>query len=107
AALHRHATESPVQVLQHIHAALRPTRGAAVGVAEVDTAHRTVRFAGLGNIAGTIIDNGATRSIVSHHGTAGHDARRFDEFSYPWSAGPQLGLHSDRPVTHRTPRAEP
>jgi len=107
AAFHRHATESPVQVLQHIHAALRPTRGAAVGVAEVDTAHRTVRFAGLGNIAGTIIDNGATRSMVSHHGTAGHDARRFDEFSYPWSAGAQLVLHSDGLITHWTLDAHP
>ena len=53
-------------------------------------------------IAGTILANGATRSTVSHHGTAGHDARRIQEFTYPWEADALLVLHSDGLVSRWT-----
>jgi hypothetical protein len=89
-------------MLERIHHALRPTRGAAVALAEIDRAAQCVRFAGLGNIAGTIVANGATRSVVSHHGTAGHDARRLQEFTYPWPSGAMLVLHSDGLLSHWT-----
>lgn len=89
------AGESPAALLESIHQALRATRGAAVALAEIDRARHLVRFAGLGNIAGTIIANGTTRSVVSHHGTVGHDVRRIQEFTYPWPANASLVLHSD------------
>jgi anti-sigma regulatory factor (Ser/Thr protein kinase) len=89
------AVDSPAAILGHIHQALRPTRGAAVALAEIDRERRLVHFAGLGNIAGTIIADGTMRSVVSHHGTVGHDARRIQEFTYPWPAGASLVLHSD------------
>jgi len=95
AAFRRNATGSPAVVLEHIHEALRRTRGAAVAVTEVDRGRGLVRFAGIGNIAGTIACNGTTRSVVSHHGTAGHDVRRIQEFTYPWTPGALLVLHSD------------
>jgi anti-sigma regulatory factor (Ser/Thr protein kinase) len=86
---------APLDILERIHAALRPTRGAAVAVADIDPGRQMVRFAGIGNIAGTILQDGATRSTVSHHGTAGHQARRIQEFSYPWAKKAALVLHSD------------
>jgi len=92
---HRHLAASPEDMLERIHEALRPTRGAAVAVAEIDRRRREVRFAGIGNIMGTIVADGATRSVVSHHGTAGHDVRRIQGFSYPWPASAMLVLHSD------------
>lgn len=98
----QHAPAPPVEMLERIHRALRPTRGAAVALAEIDRAAQCVRFAGLGNIAGTIVANGATRSVVSHHGTAGHDARRLQEFTYPWPSGAMLVLHSDGLLSHWT-----
>jgi anti-sigma regulatory factor (Ser/Thr protein kinase) len=88
-------TAGPADVLARIHQALRATRGAAVAVAEVDRAAGLVRFAGVGNIGGTILAGTAARSLVSHYGTAGHDARRIHEFTYPWPAGAALVLHSD------------
>jgi anti-sigma regulatory factor (Ser/Thr protein kinase) len=91
--------DPPAARVANIHHALRATRGAAVAVAEIDRAHGVVRFAGLGNIAGTIIINGTTRSVVSHHGTAGHDARRVQEFTYPWTDRATLVLHSDGLMT--------
>lgn len=96
------AGDSPAAILERIHGALRPTRGAAVAVTDIDAGRGLVHFAGLGNIAGTIALNGATRSMVSHHGTAGHDVRRIREFTYPWPAGAVLVLHSDGLVSHWT-----
>lgn len=86
---------SPAEVVQRLHAGLRATRGAALAVAELDPGRRLLRYAGIGNIAGTILAGGATRSLVSHHGTAGHDARRIQEFSYPLPRGATLVMHSD------------
>ncbi len=85
----------PVPLLQAVHAALRGTRGAAVAVAEVSLDDRVVRYAGVGNIAATVLAGGATRSLVSHNGTLGHQAHRFQEFTYPFPAGATLVMHSD------------
>ena len=98
---------APTEALERIHAALRPTRGAAVGVAAVDREKGLVRFAGIGNVAGTIVSDATTRSLVSHHGTAGGSARRIQEFSYPWNGGDLLILHSDGLGSHWTLDAYP
>lgn len=86
---------APTEIVQRLHLGLRATRGAALAVAELDPARELLRYAGIGNIAGTILANGTTRSLVSHHGTAGHDARRIQEFSYPLPRGATLVMHSD------------
>jgi hypothetical protein len=85
----------PVEMVQRLHAGLRATRGAALAVADVDRARGLVRYAGIGNIASTILADGTSRSLVSHHGTAGHDARRIQEFSYPFPRGAIVVMHSD------------
>src|SRR5262249_55607121 len=61
----QHVHEAPAHTLERVHDALRPTRGAAVGIAELDRTRGVLRFAGIGNIAGTILADGATRSVVS------------------------------------------
>jgi hypothetical protein len=96
------ASRQPAEILEAVHDALRPTRGAAVAIAEVGIGRDVVRFAGIGNIAGTVLSDGRTWSLVSHHGTAGHDVRRVQEFSYPWPPGASLVLHSDGLVSHWT-----
>ncbi len=85
----------PGERLDLIHSALRATRGAAVAVLDIDLPERVARFAGLGNISAFIDDAGAVRHLVSHNGTAGHVARRIDEYTYPWPAGGVLVMHSD------------
>jgi hypothetical protein len=89
--------------MQRLHDALRPTRGAAAAVAEVEARRGVVRFCGVGNVAATLVAGGATRSLVSHHGTLGHDARRIAEFRYPWTADSVLVLNSDGLVSHWSP----
>jgi anti-sigma regulatory factor (Ser/Thr protein kinase) len=102
AAFQKRRGTSPADVLEEIHHALRPTRGAAAAVAAVDRARGVVCFAGIGNIAGTIVSGATTRSVVSHHGTAGGAVRRIHEFTYPWSPGDLLVLHSDGLGSHWT-----
>ncbi len=82
-------------VLEAIHRALRPTRGAAVAMAEIDGERRIVGYAGIGNISGAIVTREAMRSLVSHSGTAGHAMRRIQEFSYEIPPDALLVLHSD------------
>lgn len=89
------AGRSPGEHLEALHRALRGTRGAAVAVAEVDAGRGVVRFAGVGNIAGSVHTGAEARSVVSHNGIVGHEMRRVQEFEYPWVAGSTLILHSD------------
>jgi anti-sigma regulatory factor (Ser/Thr protein kinase) len=97
---HESRRPEPVAVLEALHAGLRATRGAAVGVAGIDVGRRMVRYAGLGNIGSSILWRGAARSLVSHNGIAGHEARRIAEFSYPFPDGALLVLHSDGLNSH-------
>jgi anti-sigma regulatory factor (Ser/Thr protein kinase) len=83
------------QLLEDAHAAVRPTRGAAVGLARIYLQHNRVDFAGIGNIAGSITTDEAHRKVVSMPGIIGHEMRRVQTFSYPWGAASVLVLQSD------------
>jgi anti-sigma regulatory factor (Ser/Thr protein kinase) len=85
----------PEEVLRTAHAALRGTRGAAVSVAEVDLRRQIVRFAGVGNVAGSVLTPNGDRKMVSHPGIVGHQVRRVQEFSYPFPPGALLVVYSD------------
>ena len=94
------APRSPAEWVRLIHVGLRGTRGAAVAVAEVVLKTRGVRYAGVGNISGLILSGGTAHTLVSHNGTAGVEARKIQEFSYPWPEDGMLVLHSDGLATH-------
>ena len=88
--------QQPAQLVDVIHAALQKTRGAAVAVAAINTAKGTMHYAGLGNIAGVILGaNGERRGLICQNGTAGVEARRIQEHTYPWQRGAVLIMHSD------------
>ena len=106
-AFNRSSEESPVNLLQAIHGALRGTRGAAVAVARLEFGLERVRFAGLGNIAGTVVTPLKAHAMVSHNGTAGHEARQIKEFIYPWTDESIIVMHSDGLSANWTPAAFP
>jgi anti-sigma regulatory factor (Ser/Thr protein kinase) len=89
------AGRPPARRVELIHEAMRGTRGAAMAVAEIDPASRSVRYAGIGNIAAQIVAGTSVRSLVSMNGTAGHQARTIREFSYGFPPGALLVVHSD------------
>jgi anti-sigma regulatory factor (Ser/Thr protein kinase) len=86
---------TPTLLVQRVHRALRGTRGAAVAVASLDHQKRVVRYAGIGNIAGSVVSPVKTQFMISHNGTAGHEAAHFQEFVYPFPEGSVLIMHSD------------
>jgi anti-sigma regulatory factor (Ser/Thr protein kinase) len=90
----------PADILAEIHAALRSTRGAAVAVAALDPGDRVIRYAGVGNIAASIVTGHETRSMVSHNGTVGHEVRKIQEFQYVWPSGALVIMQSDGLQTH-------
>jgi anti-sigma regulatory factor (Ser/Thr protein kinase) len=83
------------EIVDRMHRALMPTRGAAVAVARVDEVARTVRYVGVGNICGAVITGEGIRRMVSHNGTAGHVAPRIREFTYDFTSTPLVIMHSD------------
>jgi anti-sigma regulatory factor (Ser/Thr protein kinase) len=88
-------SENVTRLMEDIHRALSPTRGAAVAVAQIDHSQQLVRYVGVGNIAGAVLSGGEVRRMVSHNGTAGHIAPRIREFTYPISGTASVLLHSD------------
>lgn len=96
---HEHADEAPARLLPLAHAALRPTRGGAVAVAWLPHGEPVLRFAGVGNISGSIITSDGVKSLASRNGTVGHTPHTVHEYSYPCPPGAIVVLHSDGVMT--------
>ncbi|GIG92056.1 SpoIIE family protein phosphatase [Plantactinospora endophytica] len=94
-AFHLAPAAPPAAVLEHLHRAISHTRGAAAAVAELDSAAGLVRYAGLGNIAGSVHHDADRRGLVSMPGIVGHQRRTVREFDYPFPDGACLVMHSD------------
>ncbi|NML30298.1 ATP-binding protein [Paraburkholderia antibiotica] len=96
------------QIVVAAHNALRPTRGAALGVARIpagasdgssdavpDAAPEVARFCGIGNIAASVWTSHSHRHLVSHAGIAGHQMHKAQTFQLDWPRDALLILHSD------------
>jgi anti-sigma regulatory factor (Ser/Thr protein kinase) len=89
------ASLPPVAQMTQLHAGLRSTRGAAVALVDIRPQRGELAFVGVGNIGATLLDGETRRSLVSHNGTVGVEARRIQEFKYVWSPRSLLVVHSD------------
>jgi anti-sigma regulatory factor (Ser/Thr protein kinase) len=85
----------PADLLGTIHDALRKTRGAVAGVAEIRPKQGRLTFSGVGNISAVLLNGGTSKNMVSHNGTLGVTVSRIQEFSLDWAPGATLVLHSD------------
>ena len=83
----------PAVLLERVHRRMGGTRGGAVGVVRIGG--QKARFAGLGNVAGSIVSGGMRKSMVSIPGIAGHQARSIRQFDYEAPPGSAVILHSD------------
>lgn len=96
----KHAAEGPAEIAEAVHGGLRATRGAAIGVAEIDRDTGTARYCGVGNVSARIIDGPASRQLMSHNGTAGARILKIEEHRYPWPEKGILVMHSDGITSH-------
>jgi len=94
------AGEQPVDIVQGLHGALRPLRGAAAAVARFDFLRRQIQYCGIGNITGVVYANGQAKHMVSQPGIVGHDNRNVREFTYDWPENSLVLLYSDGIITH-------
>ncbi|HET7814434.1 MAG TPA: ATP-binding SpoIIE family protein phosphatase [Candidatus Baltobacteraceae bacterium] len=84
-----------VALLEHIGAALRPTRGAAVGIVKIERDIERVTFAGIGNIAAWIDDGEQRRGLISAPGIAGAPIKRIRAIEAAFPKHSVLVMHSD------------
>jgi hypothetical protein len=94
-AVKKNAHLDAVNLMDAVHSALRPTRGAAAALVLLQPQNELCTFCGVGNISASIRGNGSTRSMVSHNGILGHQVRKLQEFSYPFPRGALCIAHSD------------
>lgn len=88
-------SDSPTEILNDCHDALKKTRGAAAAIAAIDREKGTLSFAGMGNVSAFLVSKQGTRGIASHNGTVGHQMHRVQEFQFPWTEESVLIMHSD------------
>jgi anti-sigma regulatory factor (Ser/Thr protein kinase) len=86
---------APSLAMQNWHRALGGTRGAAAACALVQVPELKVHYAGVGNIAGSLVTRERSRGMVSHNGTLGVQSLRTQHFEYEWPLGSRLVMHSD------------
>ncbi|MEO7476235.1 MAG: hypothetical protein ABIY46_12965 [Gemmatimonadales bacterium] len=61
----------------------------------MDLSRRELSFAGIGNIGGTMLGGGDSRSLVSLAGIVGHECRKIQTFDYPLAERAVIVLFSD------------
>jgi len=83
-------------LIHNLHLCLRGTRGAAVGIARILPEQQEIRFIGVGNIAGSLVQpDGTSKSLMSYPGIVGQEIRKPKEMIYPWTDQTTLVMHSD------------
>ncbi|GAA3398578.1 SpoIIE family protein phosphatase [Streptomyces roseoviridis] len=98
----------PADILRHLHTALRPTRGAAVAVAQLDETTRRLSFAGVGNIGARLRTGDGWRHLISHPGIVGaHFPATVPVHRADWRSDSLLVLHSDGLPSRWVPPQEP
>jgi anti-sigma regulatory factor (Ser/Thr protein kinase) len=86
--------EAPRSLLGRLHRGLAGSRGAAAACMRID-GHGLVCYAGVGNIAASMVSADKSQGLASHNGTLGLGTPRLQEFEYPRPPRAILVMHSD------------
>ena len=82
------------ELLERAHRALSGSRGAAIAAAHV-ARNAVVHYAGVGNIAGSVVTASQSRGMFSQNGTVGLQMRKAQQLDYEWPERALLIMHSD------------
>lgn len=108
AQLHRTADLPPDEILRGLHVALRPTRGAAVAVGQLDETTGMLTFSGVGNVGARLRADDAWHPLLSHPGIVGaHFPAVPPVHRMRWRRDSLLILHSDGLPSRWTPPSDP
>ena len=81
-------------IMAKCHQALRGTRGAVMALLRISFAESAMAFVGVGNI-GVRVRSTAPIKPLSRNGIVGYRLPRLQEFTYPYTPGDLLVLHTD------------
>lgn len=81
--------------IESSHRAMSGSRGAAVAVAQLDLKHSVLYYAGVGNVAGTLLSGQDRRGLPSLNGIVGAILPKVKRFEYPLPPSGLLVMHSD------------
>lgn len=84
-----------LRLMQLLHEALRPTRGAAVTLLEVDWDAGRATSVAVGNVAAAIINGNEIKRVAADNGIVGHVMPRPRELQHPCPPGSLIVMHSD------------
>jgi anti-sigma regulatory factor (Ser/Thr protein kinase) len=93
AAVLEDTASEPAALMDRAHRRIGHTRGGAIGI--VQLTGQVVKFAGLGNVAATILSGGGRKGMVSVPGIVGHQARTIRQYEYHAPVGAAIVMHSD------------
>ena len=93
--LENHGDQTPTILINAMHQALRTTRGAALAVGQFRHSTGNLVFAGVGNISASFVETEKHKQLVSYNGTVGHNMRKVQEFTVPWTEDALYVMCSD------------
>lgn len=103
--IERHRT--PSRIMQILHEALRPTRGAAVTLLEVDWDAGRATSVAVGNVAAALINGTEIKRLAADNGIVGHMISRPRELQHECRPDTVVVLHSDGLTTNWQPERYP
>jgi anti-sigma regulatory factor (Ser/Thr protein kinase) len=72
-AFREYKSNSPVEILRHLHESIRKTRGMVAAVVIIDPVRKLWKFCGIGNISTRFTGVHQSRSYLSFNGIVGHN----------------------------------
>mgnify|MGYP002629477697 CR=1 FL=1 len=89
-------TDLPLDnLMNHVHNSLRGTRGAVIGIAQINTETNKLYFSGIGNIECFVITAEGKKTPLSFGGIMGHNMRTPRVFEFDFKPGNTVCMYSD------------
>lgn len=82
-------------IMRAAHEALRPTRGAVMGLAAIDWSNRTIEYSGIGNTDFRMLGGGKPLRFISLNGTLGSRLERVKVFKEPLPRAATIVMSTD------------
>lgn len=87
--------DTPADLLNQAHRELKSTRGAVMGIVDIDTVNGRLVFAGVGNTTGIVVTDGQAQHLMPVEGIVGYNMRTPREHTYPFAPSSVLVLATD------------
>jgi anti-sigma regulatory factor (Ser/Thr protein kinase) len=89
-------SDSPAEILRHLHSALKKTRGMVATVVLVDPVKKTWKLCGIGNISTRLSGYQQPKGYLSYNGIIGHNMpHTLNDQELSWNEYQQIVLCSD------------